>query len=117
MLCDERLRSCQRWLILFSFRSQKKRMSSIGVFASLFDSSGRILLVRQAYGSCHWTTPGGRAEVGESPLAALKREVIEEIACELHVKHPIGGYAKPYRDDPVLSSAADLARSTPPTLP
>ena len=117
MLCDERLRSCQRWLSLFSFRSQKKRMSSIGVFASLFDSSGRILLVRQAYGSCHWTTPGGRVEVGESPLAALKREVIEEIACEVHVKHLIGVYAKPYRDDLVLSFAAALVRGTPQPCP
>jgi 8-oxo-dGTP diphosphatase len=51
-------------------------MSSIGVFASLFDAAGRILLVRQAYGSRHWTTPGGRVEEGESPLAALDRELL-----------------------------------------
>src|SRR6266478_3725284 len=51
-------------------------MSSIGVFASLFDAAGRILLVRQAYGSRHWTTPGGRVEENDSPLAALQREVL-----------------------------------------
>jgi len=54
----------------------------------------------------HWTTPGGRVEVGESPLAALEREVLEEIACEVRIMHLIGVYAKPYRDDLVLSLAA-----------
>jgi 8-oxo-dGTP diphosphatase len=93
-------------------------MSSIGVFASLFDSAGRILLVRQAYGPRHWTTPGGRVEEGESPLRALEREVLEEIACEVRVAHLIGVYAKPYRDDLVLSFAAALIRGTPqPCLP
>jgi ADP-ribose pyrophosphatase YjhB (NUDIX family) len=80
-------------------------MSSIGVFASLFDATDRILLVRQAHGSRHWTTPGGRVEAEESPLAALQREVLEEIACEVQVAHLIGVYAKPYRDDLVLSFA------------
>jgi 8-oxo-dGTP diphosphatase len=91
-------------------------MSSIGVFASLFDTSGRILLVRQAYGARHWTTPGGRVEEGESPLAALDREVLEEIACEVHLAHLIGVYAKPYRDDLVLSFAVALVRGTPASL-
>ena len=92
-------------------------MSSIGVFASLFDATDRILLVRQAYGSHHWTTPGGRVEEGESPLAALDRELLEEIACEVHVGHLIGVYAKPYRDDLVLSFAVALVRGTPQPCP
>jgi 8-oxo-dGTP diphosphatase len=92
-------------------------MSSVGVFASVFDKAGCILLVRQAYGSRHWTTPGGRVEVGESPLVALKREIIEEITCEAHIKHLIGVYAKPYRDDLVLSFAVALVRGTPQPCP
>jgi ADP-ribose pyrophosphatase YjhB (NUDIX family) len=92
-------------------------MSSIGVFASLFDATDRILLVRQAHGSRHWTTPGGRVEAGESPLAALQREVLEEIACELQVAHLIGVYAKPYCDDLVLSFAATLVRGIPRACP
>src|SRR5512132_2567728 len=88
-------------------------MSSIGVFASLFDKSGRILLVRQAYAAHRWTTPGGRVEDGESPLMALEREVLEEIGCEVQVAHLIGVYAKPYRDDLVLSFAATLVGCTP----
>jgi 8-oxo-dGTP diphosphatase len=68
-------------------------MSSIGVFASLFDTSGRILLVRQAYAAHRWTTPGGRVEDGESPLIALEREVLEEIGCKVQAVHLIGVYA------------------------
>jgi 8-oxo-dGTP diphosphatase len=92
-------------------------MSSIGVFASLFDATRRILLVRHAYGSRYWTTPGGRMEEGESPVAALQREVLEEIACKVHVAHLIGVYAKPYRDDLVLSFAVALIHGTPQACP
>src|SRR4029077_7705626 len=88
-------------------------MSSIGVFASLFDTSGRILLVRQAYAEHRWTTPGGRVEAGESPLMALEREVLEEIGFEVQVAPLISVYAKPYRDDLVLSFAATLVGGTP----
>jgi 8-oxo-dGTP diphosphatase len=88
-------------------------MSSIGVFASLFDTSGRILLVRQAYAAHRWTTPGGRVEDGESPLIALEREVLEEIGCKVQAVHLIGVYAKLYRDDLVLSFAATLVAGTP----
>jgi len=92
-------------------------MPSLGVFASIFDHAGRILLVRQAYGACHWTTPGGRVEQGESPLAALKREVIEEIACEVRISHLVGVYVKAYRDDLVLSFATTLIRGSPRPCP
>jgi 8-oxo-dGTP diphosphatase len=92
-------------------------MPSLGVFASIFDEAGRILLVRQAYGSRHWTTPGGRVEEGESPLVALKREVIEEITCDVRLSHLIGVYVKAYRDDLVLSFDATLIRGTPRPCP
>jgi 8-oxo-dGTP diphosphatase len=92
-------------------------MPTIGVFASIFDSTGRILLVRHAYGSRRWSTPGGRVELGESPVAALEREVAEEIACQINIEHFIGVYAKPYRDDLVLSFATVLLRGTPRACP
>jgi len=56
-------------------------------------------------------------EEGESPLAALDRELLEEIACEVHVGHLIGVYAKPYRDDLVLSFAVALVGGTPQACP
>ena len=88
-------------------------MSTVGVFASIFDSSGRILLVRHGYGSKQWSTPGGRIEPGESPVTALLREVTEEIACEIRILHLIGVYAKPYRDDLVLSFHAMIVSGIP----
>jgi 8-oxo-dGTP diphosphatase len=88
-------------------------MSTVGVFASLFDSSGRILLVRHGYEPRHWSTPGGRVEPGESPVAALLREVTEEIGCEICISHLIGVYAKPYRDDLVLSFHATIVSDIP----
>jgi 8-oxo-dGTP diphosphatase len=88
-------------------------MQTIGVFASVFDTSGRILLVRHGYGSRQWSTPGGRVEAKESPVTALLREVNEEIACEIRISHLIGVYAKPYRDDLVLSFHATLISGVP----
>ena len=92
-------------------------MSTVGVFASIFDSSGRILLVRHGYGSKQWSTPGGRIEPGESPVTALLREVTEEIACEIRILHLIGVYAKPYRDDLVLSFHATIVSGIPQACP
>ena len=83
-------------------------MSTVGVFASIFDDAGRILLVRHSYGLRRWGTPGGRLEPGESPIYALSREVAEEIGCEICITHLVGIYAKPYRDDLVLSFAAAI---------
>ena len=88
-------------------------MSTVGVFASIFDDTGRILLVRHGYGLRHWSTPGGRVEPQESPIAALRREVDEEIACQVRITHLIGVYAKPYRDDLVLSFAAAIVSGSP----
>ncbi|MBV1778856.1 NUDIX domain-containing protein [Paeniglutamicibacter sp. ABSL32-1] len=44
----------------------------------LLDPSGRILLVRKE-GTTMFMQPGGKLEPGESPLAAVLREVQEEL--------------------------------------
>jgi ADP-ribose pyrophosphatase YjhB (NUDIX family) len=92
-------------------------MVSFGVFASIFDEWDRILLVRQGYGARRWSTPGGRVEPGESPLEALKREASEEIACEVSISHLIGVYARPYRDDLLVSFAASVIGGKPRACP
>jgi ADP-ribose pyrophosphatase YjhB (NUDIX family) len=49
----------------------------VDVRAAVFDSEGRILLVREREDSC-WTLPGGWADVGSSPVENVLREVFEE---------------------------------------
>jgi 8-oxo-dGTP diphosphatase len=77
-------------------------MPTLGVFAAVIDGDGRILCVRMNYATHAWTTPGGRVEHGESPLDALKREVLEESGLDVVAGELVGVYSKPYKDDIVL---------------
>jgi ADP-ribose pyrophosphatase YjhB (NUDIX family) len=47
------------------------------VFAAVRDDQGRVLLVRRN-DSGNWELPGGRVELGETAITAVKREVSEE---------------------------------------
>ncbi|MCC3779121.1 NUDIX hydrolase [Streptomyces sp. UNOB3_S3] len=53
----------------------RPRMAAGALF---FNDQGDVLLVRPSY-KPKWEIPGGYIEVGESPLAACKREVQEEL--------------------------------------
>jgi len=86
---------------------------TVGVFAAIFDESGRILCVRTNYASKGWTTPGGRVESGESPLDALTREVREEVSLDVEPGELLGVYAKPFKDDIVLSIRARVTAQHP----
>jgi len=85
----------------------------IGVFAGVFDQQGRVLCVRQNYGTRVWGMPGGRMEAGEDPVSALKREAFEEAGVTIEVRRLVGIYAAPYRDDLVLLFEADLENRCP----
>ena len=55
------------------------------VAAALVDGDGRVLLARRPEGKAHaglWEFPGGKVEAGESPEAALVRELREELGVE-----------------------------------
>lgn len=49
---------------------------------------GEVMLVRRAYGARDWGVPGGIIEDGESPLAACRRELYEELDVRAHVLGP-----------------------------
>ena len=48
---------------------------------ALFVDGGRVLLVRKTYGN-RWDIPGGCVDRGESPRAACRRELREELGIE-----------------------------------
>ena len=57
------------------------------VAAALVDPAGRVLLQRRPPGrqmADLWEFPGGKIEPGETPEAALARELAEELAITVH---------------------------------
>jgi 8-oxo-dGTP diphosphatase len=55
----------------------------ISVVAALIrDEDGRVLLVRKR-GTSVFMQPGGKRDAGESDIAALARELIEELGCRV----------------------------------
>jgi 8-oxo-dGTP pyrophosphatase MutT (NUDIX family) len=65
-----------------------------GVSAVIFDEDGRILL-QQRTDNGLWGLPGGAVEFGESILAALHREVMEETGLTIEVRRLVGVYSHP----------------------
>lgn len=62
-------------------------MNSVLVSAvALYDRDGRVLLAQRPEGKSMagmWEFPGGKVELGESPEAALVREIKEELGIEV----------------------------------
>lgn len=60
-------------------------MKHIEVAAGILWRGGRCLAVSRPAGKAHagrWEFPGGKLEPGESPVAALRRELAEELGVE-----------------------------------
>ena len=58
------------------------RGMTLGTRGVVVDSRGRMLVVRQRY-TTGWIFPGGGVNRGEAPIAALKREMVEETGVSL----------------------------------
>lgn len=54
-----------------------------GVSLVLRDETGRVLLVRHSYGPPGWALPGGGIGRNENPAEGARREMREELGCEL----------------------------------
>jgi 8-oxo-dGTP diphosphatase len=71
-----------------SYRAREKatvpcsNMDMVQVVAAIIERDGRILICRRKLEQSHplkWEFPGGKVEDGESPSAALSRELEEEL--------------------------------------
>ncbi len=61
-------------------------MVMLVVAAALTDAEGRVLMARRPAGKQHaglWEFPGGKVEADETPMAALARELREELGIEI----------------------------------
>ncbi|MCZ2151178.1 MAG: (deoxy)nucleoside triphosphate pyrophosphohydrolase [Bryobacterales bacterium] len=71
------------------------RTYRIPVVAALIEKDGKLLIGQRKAGSRHefkWEFPGGKVEQGESPRAALARELREELGIEATVGKEITRY-------------------------
>ncbi len=58
------------------------------VVAGVIERDGRILICQRRRGDSHamkWEFPGGKVEPGESPRAALQRELKEELGIQAEI--------------------------------
>jgi len=77
--------------------------------AVIRDRQGRLLLVRKR-GTSAFMQPGGKIDANESALAALAREVIEELGCRIRPQTArfLGQFAAPAAHEAGKTVLADL---------
>jgi 8-oxo-dGTP diphosphatase len=71
-----------------SIVTKEPRPRKLVVAALVRDGSGRILLTQRRADQpmpLLWEFPGGKVEPGEAPVAALAREIAEELGCAASV--------------------------------
>ena len=73
------------------------------VGAVIVDNNGRILVAQRPYSeisykSYKWEFPGGKVEENERPEEAIKREIREELDCEIIVRNKLGELEYDYPD-------------------
>lgn len=60
----------------------------VDVVGAVILANGRVLAARRGASMSlarYWEFPGGKIELDEDPQAALRREVLEELGCEIEV--------------------------------
>lgn len=81
-----------------------QEIPEITVAAAVVERNGRILICQRKRGSRHalkWEFPGGKLEPGETPAAALARELREELAIDAIIAEEISEYEVKYPGGPL----------------
>jgi ADP-ribose pyrophosphatase YjhB (NUDIX family) len=76
---------------------------TFGVVGAIIEKEGKILLVKEGRHSRgidegKWSHPAGWIDVGENPIAAAKREVLEETGYEFEPTYLLGVYSLVRKD-------------------
>jgi 8-oxo-dGTP diphosphatase len=81
------------------------------VAALILDGAGRMLLVRKR-GTNAFMQPGGKRDAGEDDIAALLREISEELGCGVVTSsiRPLGAYNAAAANEPGFRVQANLYR-------
>lgn len=69
--------------------------TELGLSVSALVYRGRELLLMRRSDNGFWSLPGGFVEIGESVVAAARREVAEETGYEVEVGRLVGVYSDP----------------------
>ena len=72
------------------WRWRKPRIHGCTIIAR--DGGGRLLLIRPSYGGSLWQFPGGGMKAGSDPLAAARREFVEETGLVLAAARSLGAH-------------------------
>jgi 8-oxo-dGTP pyrophosphatase MutT (NUDIX family) len=65
-----------------------------GVSVAVVDDAGQLLMIRRSDND-QWAIPGGKQEVGETPLEAARREVHEETGITCEITGLVGIFSNP----------------------
>src|SRR5215207_10626790 len=71
------------------------------VCAIISDGAGRVLLAQRPahkHLGLKWEFPGGKVESSEAPAAALRREIKEELGCDIEVERALTSFVHDYGD-------------------
>ncbi len=85
---------------------KSEKMPSINVAAGVLqDKHGQVLISQRLPGTHQagaWEFPGGKIDVGETPLAALTRELTEELGIIITAAAPLTRFTHRYADRTVV---------------
>jgi 8-oxo-dGTP diphosphatase len=87
----------------------------VRVVAAVIRRDGRILITRRhghAERGGQWEFPGGKVEPGESEAGALRREILEELGCDVTVGRLLARTSHRYPDLLVELAFYDCTLST-----